>query len=149
MARHCQRWPPAGHTTVADSGGRHTPFSTDIASYTHTARSLACPLLVVTSRAFFLFFPCNHIKNIIKNSFSGEVKGSVIFPFHFLLHKRAKPIHPPYIHPSAHLSTLISHAAHPPAHLPIPPATHPPTKKNHGCTLKRARASFQKHCGKI
>jgi hypothetical protein len=37
-----RRWPPAGHTTAAGSGGRRAPFSTDIASYTHTARSLAC-----------------------------------------------------------------------------------------------------------
>ena len=37
-----RRWPPAGHTTAAGSGGRRAPFSTDIASYTHAARSLAC-----------------------------------------------------------------------------------------------------------
>jgi hypothetical protein len=61
-----------------------------------------------SSRAFFLFFPCNQIINIKKKSFSGEAKDSVIFPFYFLLHKRAKPIHPPYIHPSAHLSTHTS-----------------------------------------
>ena len=30
------------------------------------------------------------------------------FSFFILLHKRAKPIHPPYIHPSAHLSTHTS-----------------------------------------
>jgi hypothetical protein len=64
--------------------------------------------LVVISRAFFLFFPCNHIINIKKNSFSGEAKDSVNFSFFILLHKRAKPIHPPYIHPSAHLSTHTS-----------------------------------------
>ena len=43
--------------------------------------------LVVIGRAFFLFFPCNHIINIKKKSFSGEAKDSVIFPFYFLLHK--------------------------------------------------------------
>jgi hypothetical protein len=59
---------------------------------------------VVISRAFFLFFPCNHIINIKKKSFPGEAKNSVIFSFLILLHKRAKPIHPPYIHLSAHLS---------------------------------------------
>jgi hypothetical protein len=38
----------------------------------------------VTSRAFFLFFPCNHIINIKKYfSFSGEVKDSVNFLFFF------------------------------------------------------------------
>jgi len=47
----------------------------------------------VISRAFFLFFPCNHIINIKKKSFSGEVKDSVTFPFSFLLHKLHKPIH--------------------------------------------------------
>jgi hypothetical protein len=30
------------NTHTAGSGGRRAPFSTDIASYTHTARSLAC-----------------------------------------------------------------------------------------------------------
>ena len=39
---------------------------------------------------------------------SGEAKDSVNFSFFILLHKRAKPIHPPYIHPSAHLSTHTS-----------------------------------------
>ncbi len=46
-----------------------------------------------------------------------QAKDSVVFSFYFLLHKRAKPIHPPYIHPSAHLSTHSSHPTHP----PIPP----------------------------
>ena len=41
--------PPAGHTTAAGRGGRRAPFSTDTASYTHTARSLACPLLTLSS----------------------------------------------------------------------------------------------------
>ena len=51
---------------------------------------------VVISRAFFLFFPCNHIINIKKHfSFSGEVKDSVFFLFLFLLNKLHKPILPP------------------------------------------------------
>jgi hypothetical protein len=62
----------------------------------------------VISRALLLFFPCNHIINIKNKSFSGEAKDSVIFSFFILLHKRAKPIHPPYIHPSAYLSTHTS-----------------------------------------
>jgi hypothetical protein len=70
--------------------------------------SLGWPTPVVISRAFFLFFPCNHIINIKKKSFSGEAKDSVIFSFYIFLHKRAKPIHPRYIHPSAHLSTHTS-----------------------------------------
>jgi hypothetical protein len=104
----------------------------------------------------------HNIINIKKKSFSGEVKDSVIFPFFFLLHKRAKHIHPPYIHPSAYLSTHTSHAIHPylTHRPPIRPSlgnvaklirrrrislkrdNHP---QNHGCTLKRASASFQKH----
>ena len=35
----------------------------------------------------FFFPPCNHIINIKKKSFSGEVKDSVVFPLFFLLHK--------------------------------------------------------------
>ena len=55
---------------------------------------------VVISRAFFLFFPCNHIINIKKkNSFSGEAKDSVIFSFFILLHKRAKPAPLPWATP--------------------------------------------------
>jgi hypothetical protein len=38
---------------------------------------------VVIYRAFFYFFPCNHIINIKKKSFPGEVKDSVIFPLFF------------------------------------------------------------------
>ena len=39
-----------GHTTTAaGSEGRRAPFSTDTASHTHTARSLACPLLTLLS----------------------------------------------------------------------------------------------------
>jgi hypothetical protein len=79
--------------------------------------SLCETVLVVVSRAFFLFSPGNHIINIKKNSFSGEVKDSVIFLFFFLLHKRAKPILPPYTHPSAHPPT---HSLNPPIH----PSTH-------------------------
>jgi hypothetical protein len=40
---------PGGHTTAVGSGGRRAPFSTDTASHTHTARSLACPLLTLSS----------------------------------------------------------------------------------------------------
>ena len=43
------------------------------------------------------------------SAFSGEAKDSVNFSFFILLHKRAKPIHPPYI------SIL------PPTYPPIPP----------------------------
>jgi hypothetical protein len=49
MARRRRRRPPGGHTTAAGSGGRRAPFSTDTASHTHTARSLACPLLTLSS----------------------------------------------------------------------------------------------------
>jgi hypothetical protein len=49
MARR-RRWRrPGGHTTAVGSGGRLDPFSTDTASHTHTARSLACPLLTLSS----------------------------------------------------------------------------------------------------
>jgi hypothetical protein len=71
----------------------------------------------VVTGPFIKKFPCNQIINIKKKSFSGEAKDSVIFSFFILLHKRAKPIHPPYIYPSAHLSTHTSHPTHP----PIPP----------------------------
>ena len=52
----------------------------------------------------FCFF-ANQKCKIKYFSFSGEVKDSVIFPFYFLLHKRAKPAPPltfslrPPIHP--------------------------------------------------
>ena len=49
MARRRRRRPPGGHTTAAGSGGRRAPFSTDTDSHTHTARSLACPLLTLSS----------------------------------------------------------------------------------------------------
>jgi hypothetical protein len=49
MARRRRRRRPGGHTTAVGSGGRRAPFSTDTASYTHTARSLACPLLTLSS----------------------------------------------------------------------------------------------------
>ena len=38
-------------TTEAGSGRRRAPFSTDTASHTHTARSLACPLLTLSASA--------------------------------------------------------------------------------------------------
>ena len=49
MARRRRRRPPGGHTTAAGSGGRRAPFSTDTATHTRTARSLACPLLTLSS----------------------------------------------------------------------------------------------------
>jgi hypothetical protein len=47
--RRRRRLRPGGHTTAVGSGGRRAPFSTDTASHTHTARSLACPLLTLSS----------------------------------------------------------------------------------------------------
>ena len=49
MARRRRRRPPGGHTTAAGSGGRRAPFSTETATHTLTARSLACPLLTLSS----------------------------------------------------------------------------------------------------
>jgi hypothetical protein len=49
MARRRRRRHPGGHTTAVSSGGRRAPISTDTASHTHTARSLACPLLTLSS----------------------------------------------------------------------------------------------------
>jgi hypothetical protein len=61
---------------------------------------------VVISRAFFLFFPCNHIINIKKKSFSGEAKDSVIFSFFILLHKSVNLYTPLIsIFPPIHTST--------------------------------------------
>jgi hypothetical protein len=49
MARRWRRRRPGGHTTAVGSGGRRAPISTDTASHTDTARSLACPLLTLSS----------------------------------------------------------------------------------------------------
>ena len=49
MARRRRRRRLGGHTTAVGSGGRCAPVSTCIASHTHTARSLACPLLTLSS----------------------------------------------------------------------------------------------------
>jgi hypothetical protein len=49
MARRRRRRRPGGHTTAVGSGGRRAPFSTDTTSHTHTACSLACPLLTLSS----------------------------------------------------------------------------------------------------
>jgi len=49
MARHRRRRPPGGHTTAVGSRGLRAPISTDTASHTHTTRSLACPLLTLSS----------------------------------------------------------------------------------------------------
>jgi hypothetical protein len=47
---------------------------------------------------------CFTITSYKKKSFSGEAKDSAIFPFYFLLHKRAKPILPHCVHFSNHKS---------------------------------------------
>ena len=49
MAKRRRRRRRGGHTTAVGSGGRCDPISTGIASHTHTARSLACPLLTLSS----------------------------------------------------------------------------------------------------
>jgi hypothetical protein len=50
----------------------------------------------VISGPFINFLLHNHfITDFFLKKNSGEAKDSVIFPFYFLLHKRAKPIHPP------------------------------------------------------
>ena len=49
MARRRRRRRPGGHTTAVGSGGRRAPISSDTTSHTHTARSLACPLLTLSS----------------------------------------------------------------------------------------------------
>ena len=51
MASRRRRRPHGGQTTEAGSGRRRAPFSTDNLSHTHTARSLACPLLTLSSSA--------------------------------------------------------------------------------------------------
>ena len=49
-------------------------------------------LQVVMSVEFSIFLLSKHfITEFFLKKKSGEVKGSVIFPFYFLLHKRAKP----------------------------------------------------------
>jgi hypothetical protein len=49
MARRRRRRRPGGHTTAIGSGGRRAPISTDTDAHTHSARSLACPLLTLSS----------------------------------------------------------------------------------------------------
>jgi hypothetical protein len=49
MARRRRRRRHGGHTTAVGSGGRRAPISTDTDSHTHTDRSLACPLLTLSS----------------------------------------------------------------------------------------------------
>jgi hypothetical protein len=49
MSRRRRQVRPGGHTSAVGSWGRRAPFSTDTVSYTHTARSLACPLLTLSS----------------------------------------------------------------------------------------------------
>jgi hypothetical protein len=96
---------------------------------------------VVISRARFLFLLHNHIINIKKKSFSGEVKDSVMFPFYFLLHKRDNPASPPYIHPSAHLSTHSSthSSTHPSTHPSAHPSICPPIRPYLGNVAKLIR----------
>jgi hypothetical protein len=54
----------------------------------------------VISGAFINFLLHNHfITEKIYKKKSGEAKDSAIFPFFILLHKRANPILPPYLHP--------------------------------------------------
>ena len=53
MARLRRRLRPGGHTMAVCSWGLCVPFSTDTDSHTHTARSLACPLLTLSSAARF------------------------------------------------------------------------------------------------
>jgi hypothetical protein len=48
MARRRRRRRPGGHAAAVGSGGRRAPISADTASHTHTARSLACPLLTLS-----------------------------------------------------------------------------------------------------
>jgi hypothetical protein len=48
-ARRRRRRLPGGHMTEAGRGGRLAPFSTDTDSHTHTACSIACPLLTLSS----------------------------------------------------------------------------------------------------
>jgi hypothetical protein len=80
MARRRRRRRPGGHTTAVGSGGRRAPFSTDTASHTHTARSLACSLLN----------PC---------------VGAPILQLHFQVQWRAR-LPPPRIHPACMCSSL-------------------------------------------
>jgi hypothetical protein len=80
-----------------------------------------CVGQVVISRAFFFILLHNHIINIKKYfSFSGDVNYEANFSFFILLHKRAKPIAPPYVHFS--YPNLLSTFANP----PIRPYLHPP-----------------------
>jgi hypothetical protein len=48
----CCREGGSGHTMTSGSRGRCAPFSTDTSSHTNTARSLACPLLTLSSQRF-------------------------------------------------------------------------------------------------
>jgi len=54
---------------------------------------LALPRLLVKTDSF-LFFQSQDFINMKKESFSGEVIDSVIFPFYLLLHKLHKTTHP-------------------------------------------------------
>jgi len=68
-------------------------------------------LSVVITGPFFKFLLRNHfITELFFKKKSGEAKDSAIFAFYFLLHKRAKPILPPYLlpHLRARTQTLYS-----------------------------------------
>jgi hypothetical protein len=79
-------------------------------------------ITVVISGPFLKNLLHNHSINIKKKiSFSGEANDEANFSFFILLHKRAKPIHPPCNHFS--YPNLLSTFANPPAHLYTPLVT--------------------------
>jgi hypothetical protein len=87
---------------------------------------------VVISGPFFKNLLHNHfITDFLLKNKSGEAEDSIIFPFCFLLHKRANPILPPYLlpHLRARTQTLYSpltFSLRPPIHpyiLPPPMAS--------------------------
>jgi hypothetical protein len=84
----------------------------------------------VNSGAFFYFLLHNHIINIKKKSFSGEVQESVNFPFFFA--SKESETYTPLFKDFLFIKPLVlPHlSAHPPAHSSAHPSTHPPT--NHG-----------------
>ena len=94
---------------------------------------------VVISRAFLFFFPCNHIINIKKNSFSGEVKDSVLFPFYFWLHKHITT----YIYVQ-HLCVWVCWCTH--THLYPHTHTHTHTHKYQNCARTPGRYLWRKAC---
>ncbi len=67
-------------------------------------------VLLLISGPFFKILLHNHFITDFFFKKTGEAKDSAIFPFFILLHKRAKPILPPYLHPNlrARTQTLYS-----------------------------------------